>query len=360
MTFSAGTLQQSIAANKFYPPCINQSQSILRHRIITDCIPAGIHSQKVMLIEAQAGQGKTTLVHQYLEHCGKPFVWYQIGCEDNDPVLLLSALQLALARKIEDFSSPQLIAILETSQIGPMDLRACANILLNDIETCLKEDLFIVFDDLHLVHETPYTSQLIDYLVDTSPPRLHFILTSRRPLQLQAQALRKNPQLIYLDSQALELTIDEIKNFYASVLETPITQADAEEILRLTNGWIMGIVLTTHLFNNKDRPAARKSSTDKYRVLTKDKSGFLLRYFEDEIFSHVPQLLHDIFLRLSFLDEIDIPLARELFMRDDIGEHLSRMADENFFVYRLDDENRVFRLHHLFQEFLQVRKSKSY
>ncbi len=354
MTFSAGTLQQSITANKFYPPCINQSQSILRHRIISDCIPAGTFSKKVMLIEAQAGQGKTTLVHQYLEHCGKPFVWYQIGCEDSDPVLLLSALQLALTRKIEDFSSPQLITILETSQIGPMDLRACANILLNDIETCLKEDLFIVFDDLHLVHEAPYASQLIAYLVDTSPPRLHFILTSRRPLQIKAQALRKNPQLIYLDSQALELTISEIKNFYASVLQTPITQADAEEILRLTNGWIMGIVLTTHLFTHKNRQLTSKGSKEKYRFLIRDKSGSLLRYFEDEIFSHVPEPLHDIFLRLSFLDEIDIPLARELFRRDDIGEHLSRMADENFFVYRLDDKNRVFRLHHLFQEFLQV------
>ncbi len=216
MTFSAGTLQQSIAANKFYPPCINQSQSILRHHIISERIPAGNLSKKVMLIEAQAGQGKTTLVHQYLEHCRQPFVWYQIGCEDNDPVLLLSALLLALSRKIEDFSSPRLITILETSQMGPLDLRGCANILLNDLETCLKDDLFIVFDDLHLVHEAPYTSKLIDYLVDTSPPRLHFILTSRRPLQLKAQALRKNPRLIYLDSKALELTLNDIKNFYST------------------------------------------------------------------------------------------------------------------------------------------------
>ncbi len=64
--------------------------------------------------------------------------------------------------------------------------------------------------------------------------------------------------------------------------------------------------------------------------------------------------MHDTFLRLSFLDEIDIPLARELTKRKDIGGHLSRMADENFFVYRLDDENKVFRFHHLFQEYLQA------
>ena len=79
MTFSATTLQQSIASNKFYPPCINQSQSIPRHAIISDRVPEEDRSQKIIVIEAQAGQGKTTLVHQYLEHCQKPFIWYQVG-----------------------------------------------------------------------------------------------------------------------------------------------------------------------------------------------------------------------------------------------------------------------------------------
>ena len=354
MTISPGTLQQSIASNKFYPPCINQSQAIMRHHLISDLVAEEDRSEKIMVIEAQAGQGKTTLVHQYLEHCQKPFIWYQIGSEDSDPVLLLSALQLALSRKIEDFSSPQLIAILEKTQIGPLDLQGCANILLNDIDASLKEDLFLVFDDLHLVHEAPYTSQLIDYLIDTSPPQLHFILTSRHPLQLNAQALRKNPHLVYLDSQALAFNVNDIENLYNSVLKTTITRAEAREILKLTNGWIMGIVLTAHPFSKKDREEAGKTGSEKYRFPPKDKDSYILRYFEDEIFSHLPEILHETFLKLSFLDEIDVELARVLANVEDIDEHLGRMADENFFVYRLDDENLVFRFHHLFQDYLQV------
>jgi len=354
MTFSATTLQQSIASNKFYPPCINQSQSIPRHAIISDRVPVEDRSQKIMVIEAQAGQGKTTLVPQYLEHCQKPFLWYQVGSEDNDPVLLLSALQLALSRKIEDFSSPQLVSILEKGQIGPLDLQGCANILLNDIDTSLKEELFIVFDDLHLVHQAPHTNQLIDYMIDTSPPRLHFILTSRHPLQLNARALRKNPQLIYIDSEALALNINDIENLYRSILKTTITRSQAQGILTLTNGWIMGIVLTAHPLNRGDRKLPSRTGSDRSRLLNKEKDGYILRYFEDEIFSHLPETLHDTFFKLSFLDEIDVALARVLANVEDIDLHLGRMADENFFVYRLDDENRVFRFHHLFQEFLQV------
>jgi LuxR family maltose regulon positive regulatory protein len=354
MTFSATTLQQSIASNKFYPPCINQSQSIPRHAIISDRVPEEDRSQKIIVIEAQAGQGKTTLVHQYLEHCQKPFIWYQVGSEDNDPFLLLSALQLALSREIEDFSSPQLTAILEKGQVGPLDLQGCANILLNHIDACLKEELFIVFDDLHQVHEAPYTNQLIDYLMDTSPPRLHFILTSRHPLQLNARALRKNPHLVYIDSEALALDINDIENLYRTILKATITRTQAQEILTLTNGWVMGIVLAAHPLNREDKKLPGRSGSDRFQLLNKEKDGYILSYFEDEIFSHLPETLHDTFFKLSFLDEIDVALARVLANVEDIDLHLGRMADENFFVYRLDDENRVFRLHHLFQEFLQV------
>ena len=64
----ASAIQQSIAANKFYPPRINKSQSIARHSIISGKIDSDDISKQVIVVEAQAGQGKTTLVHQYLEY----------------------------------------------------------------------------------------------------------------------------------------------------------------------------------------------------------------------------------------------------------------------------------------------------
>ena len=354
-------LQQSIASNKFYPPRINQSQSLLRHTIIARRLPGDLSSKRIIVVEAQAGQGKTTLVHQYLDYCQHPYIWYQVGSEDNDPVLLLSALQLALSRKFDTFNSPQLTAILEKGLVGPMDLQGCANILLNDIDTYLDSDTFIVFDDMHLISESPLTNQLLDYLIDTSPPQLHFIFTSRHPLQLNAQQLTRNPLLTYLDTDDLALDTNDIENLYRSVFEMDLSKSEVEEIFNVTNGWIMGIVLAANPFSTsgKKQHAKKPSFHDKSKLLKNSKDGYILSYFEDEIFSHVPEKLHSPFLKLSFLDEIDVNLARTLTSIDNIDCYLDQMADENFFVYRLDDEKKVFRFHHLFQEFLQILGRKS-
>ena len=169
-TAISASIQQSIAANKFYPPRINPTQSLDRHSIITDQTGTEEFTGRIIIIEAQAGQGKTTLAYQFLEHVDASYVWYQVGTEDGDPVVLLGAMNLAFSKIFNNFSSPQLEAILDKGQVGPMDLQGCANILLNDIDAALDSEVFLVLDDLHLIGEAQLTNQLLDYLIDTSPP----------------------------------------------------------------------------------------------------------------------------------------------------------------------------------------------
>ncbi len=352
----AASIQQSIAANKFYPPRINRSQSIDRHAIIADRMGSDVFAGQIVIVEAQAGQGKTTLVHQYLEHSSLPFVWYQVGSEDSDPVVLLAALNLAFSRRLNSFSCPQLDAILENGQIGPMDLQGCANILLNDIDSALAGDIFLVLDDLHLISDAQLTNQLLDYLIDTSPPNLHFILVSRHPLALEARAIRKKNCVIYLDSDDLALGLGDIETLCNNVLGTAIERGEAEHILNITNGWIMGIVLAANPLSRAQKAVTPDNvMTRKPDLFGKGLDSFILNFFQDEILTQIPELFHEAFIRLSFIDEISIHLARQLVDIDDLDQHLARMADQNFFVYRLDDSGRMFRFHHLFQEFLQSK-----
>lgn len=350
----SATILQSIAANKFYPPRINTSQSISRQAIIADKLDAGDLAKQIIVVEAQAGQGKTILVHQFLEHSSAAYIWYQVGSEDADPVVMLSALYLALTRKFADFSSPQLEAVLEEGQVGPMDLQGCANILLNDIDNALDKALFLVLDDLHLISQAHHSNKLLDYLIDTSPPNLHFILISRHPLELNAQAIITNPHLVYLNSDDLALDLKEIETFYKRVLKTEISHNEAQKILQTTNGWIMGIVLTAHpLAGRKTDARARPAIETRQASGQRFADSYIPTFFNDEILAHIPEELHQTYMKLAFLDEIDIDIAAALIDIDDLAQHLETMADQNFFIYRLDDENRLFRFHHLFQEFLQ-------
>ncbi|MFN2353832.1 MAG: BTAD domain-containing putative transcriptional regulator [Desulfopila sp.] len=356
MQATATAFHSSIPSNKFYPPHIATDQSLLRSRLVEEILPGKRRQNRIIAIEAQAGQGKTTLAYQYVTHHRHNHAWYQIGKEDIDPVILLSGLLQSLKGAMQDFSCPQLEEILDKGEIGPMDLMHCANILLGDIDRFLQGKLYIVFDDLHLINDAELTNSLIAYLLDTSPPRLHFVLTSRHPFELKSKAIRNRNAVAYLDTQDLALSSDEIESLFNDIFKRSISVSEARHIEDVTSGWVMGIVLAAHpMSGKKTMPASNGAATP---LLGSPSQHDMLEYFQDEIFSNIPDRLHTAFLKLSFLDEIHSDLAKRITGKEDIDIILAELTQENLFIYNLDRESSTFRFHHLFQEFLQAKARK--
>ena len=139
---------------------------------------------------------------------------------------------------------------------------------------------------------------------------------------------------------------------FNSVLKKKISRKEADEIHRVTGGWIMGIILAGHPIFGREKfwqtasgPVSPLSSGH----------GHLLEFFQDEIFDQIPEELHIPFLKLSLLTEIPVNLAWIITAIKDIDVILYKMARSNFFVYQLDQHQLTFRFHHFFQEFLQLR-----
>ena len=340
-------VRQDIPSNKFYPPQLATTGGLFRNRLIEKKFGKNPPTVKIITIEAQAGQGKSILAAQFLDHFDLRFAWYQIGPEDSDPVLLLSALMANLSRRLPGFESRQLNRIMCRGEIGPLDLKRCINILLSDLDKFLAGNFFLVFDDMHLIENASLSRALLDHLIDTAPPHLQFILITRRPLALAAKALRFGSDTLYLDNDDLCLSLEEVEQLFSQILKIDISHKEACALLETTSGWIMGIMLAVH-------PIAGKRSR---RPTLPDRLSApqLLEYFRDEIFSQIPEKMQMPLLQLSLLDEISVELAEQITGREDIGQRLTDMMQDNFFVYPLDDALKIFRFHHLFQEFLQHR-----
>ena len=339
-------------SNKFYPPHIDPSQSLLRSGLIQEKFPDQSHNKKLIVIEAQAGQGKTTLAYQFLHSNAFTYIWYQIGPEDSDPVLLLSSLLMNLRTNLPNFTSPQLSNILNEGSVGPFDLTRCANILLQDLDNYLQSDIYLVFDDLHRIEYGALTHKLLEHLLDTSPPLVHFIFISRQPLEIKGTTIRNGFQIAYLCTADLALGNQDIEALFTHVLHKEISRQDAIKIQKVTNGWIMGIILASHPISGRNK-FWFDSSTDTLGITPQ--SGHMLDFFQDEIFAQIPQKLHRLFLKFSFLQEIPADLAIEISGIANLDQTLAAMTRENFFIYHLDDRQQVFRFHHFFQEFLQQR-----
>lgn len=348
----SSVLPTSIAANKFYPPRIKASQAIARYPLISTRLQSDQADEKLIVVEAQAGQGKTTLVHQFLKNHHHPYIWYQMSDDDRDPVYFLSALLQAFSPHLDDFTSSQLTDIINNSQVGPMDLQGLVTILLNDLETHLDGHWYLVLDDVHLINDARLSVEVLTHLIDASPQSLGFILATRHPLTVTARALRDNPHLIYLDTKDLALGVQDIEQLYHDILNIPISRTQATDIRAVTHGWIMGIVLAAHPLT-AEKKKRRVTGMPHFPEAGTDTN--ILSYFEVEIFSQVPAHLHETFLKLAFLDEIDVSMFTRLGVAEDARHQLMEMADTNFFIYRLDEVNQTFRFHHLFQDFLQIQ-----
>ena len=91
---SAPRLAFELLESKFHPPVARQgivARTALVDRLITVTAP-------VITVVAPPGYGKTTLLAQWAQRIGPRVAWVSCDDADNDPVVLLSALAVALDR----------------------------------------------------------------------------------------------------------------------------------------------------------------------------------------------------------------------------------------------------------------------
>lgn len=341
-----------LPAHRIPPPFPATPPALIRSSLLHDRLPGQQHNKKVIIIEAQAGQGKTTLARQFLDMVGAPFLWLQTNTEDIDPRRLLRRLLHDLAATLCGFSSPHLAGILATDAINPEDIPCCADILLRDLATTLPDHFYLVFDDLQRIDGDAPAIALLQHLIDASPPQLHFILISRRPVELRARAIRNGDDLIYLNTSDLALDKDDIDELFCTVLGRKISLEEATEVMRLTGGWIMGIILICHPISGRSPFWRKPEETD---LPTQHPPEHLLDYFREEVLSSIPETFHPALLRLSFLDEVPADLAETLAGIPSTQHLLAKMARDNAFIYEVDEAHHIYRFHGLFREFLQQR-----
>jgi len=341
-----------IPANKFYPPRIDASKSLFRRELVEDVLLKNGRTKRAIVIEAQAGQGKTTLIIQYLSRIDVPYAWYQVGPEDSDPVLLLSALLVCIDGVLPEFSSPLVQKIITGGEVTAPDLPKLANLLLADLDACLTDDLYIVFDDIHLLKGNEASLSFLDHLFETAPPKIYFILSSREPVVLGGRSPgHSNDLLLRLGNDDLAMNADEVAELYTNIFKTRVSRHAAGNIYRATDGWTMGVILVGHCLEAHRDDRGGEGHIPGLKTGMQEMSS----YFREEIFARLRKNLQRPLLILSLLDEIPVDLAEHLTGMDAIGAELLNLVKRNYFVHPLDQADRIFGFHHLFQTFLQRR-----
>ncbi len=336
-------IKKILPSNKFTAPSYDKNQHLFREAIIPELIAGKWANKNRVLIQAQAGQGKTTIALQLIDSLSIPFTWYQIGPEDHDPILMLSSLYVSLYDSLPEFSAPIVQRRLESGNVPAYEAEELLKQLNEELAQSFSGQHFIIFDDLHLLREQKQNSALLGNFIVNLPPEVR-VLALARSTPVEISSLFASPKKsIIIKNNEIAFSHQEIFKYFNDILNKPTSTEEIKDIHNNTEGWVSGIKIYKNNY-------AKESNRLNLNFIEKSHiDNYFIKYIEDNYIDSI----EFIFL-VSMLDSVDIDLILFLDNKKYNEIVLKKLLNDGFFIsYIENDETKSYKFHQLFKDSLQ-------
>ncbi|NLG49879.1 MAG: tetratricopeptide repeat protein [Chloroflexi bacterium] len=320
-------------------------QNLLHRERLVDFLHDNIHN-KLILIAAGAGYGKTSLLIDYAHDTDLPVCWYSLDANDAHPLTFLEYLVASIRSRFPNFGEPILQALREHT--GPVEaVEPFVRLLIHEIEEQVQQYFVIILDDYHEVIENESVNALIDGLLRYLPEHCHIVLASRGiPRRLTLTRLAARQEVVGLGVEHLRFTPDEIQTLLGSLGRTDLPPAQMQTLAERTEGWITGVLLAAQT----NWPGA---SRDILQI--SGATGGVFDYMAEEILSRQSPEKQRFLLGSALFHEMSPQLCDALLKINNSAELLRELAQENLFTFPMDAEGVWYQYHQLFREFLVAK-----
>jgi len=335
-----------ILTTKLYMPQLTL-KTVLRTHLI-ERLDKGV-KDKLTLISASAGFGKTILLCQWAESYEYPVGWISLDEEHNDLMRFLLYLLGAIQSAKADIDESILGMVLSPQ---PPPYKAILTLLINEIAN-LEDDFSLILDDYHLI-ESEEVDDAVTFLIDNMPSQMHLIISTRVDPNLPISRLRARGQMVEIRAEDMRFKKSEIDEFMNQIMGLELIEKNIVALGMRTEGWIAGLKLAAiSMQGNNDISRFIESFTGSNR--------YIIDYLAEEVFNKLSKNVQEFLLRTSILDRMCGPLCDEIFPDNDISgqETLEYLEKMNMFVIPLDSERHWYRYHHLFAQILRQRMLNS-
>ena len=325
---------------KFHAPALREKW-VERAGLIQSL--AGATAAKLVLVEAPAGFGKTTLVAQWragnLEN--RPFAWISLDGGDNDPATLWWYISHALRRACPELGSEPM------PPERPVQVREITGILLpgliNDLDA-LAAPVVLVLDDYQDIIE-PSCHEQVAFLLQHLPSSVQIVLITRTAPPLPLAALRAAGDMIEIRGPTLRFSAAEAALLVEAISGVHLGEPDVAVLVERTEGWPAGLYLAALSLRGHPSPSAF------VRQLTGD-NRFITDFLVEEVLSRQPAEIRQFLARTSILSRFCAPLCAAVVGTTNTAEIIDIIYRENLFIVPLDEYWQWFRYHSLFAQVL--------
>ncbi|MDR3574118.1 MAG: LuxR C-terminal-related transcriptional regulator [Anaerolineaceae bacterium] len=330
---------------------------IQRPRLLNKLDLSLLPGNRLTLLSAPAGFGKTTLVIDWQRHLAGRSVslaWFSIDARDNDLVRFLHYFVAALQIVQPEIGQTSL-AVLDLPQTA--DIESLVIPLINEISE-FPGQMILVLDDYQEI-SNPEIHQALDFLLDHQPPQFHLIIVTRQDPNLPMARLRARAQLNEIRSQELCFTLDEALDFIKCGSSLMLTSEQAAVLQQNTEGWAAGLQIAGLSLQSLARHQAEPAAVDQFLASFNGSHQYVFDYLAQEVIDRQDAGIIDFLHQTSILEQLNPALCDALTGRTDSERILKELDQSNLFILPLDERRQWYRYHHLFAEFLQTGLASS-
>ncbi|MBE2224554.1 MAG: tetratricopeptide repeat protein, partial [Anaerolineae bacterium] len=307
-------------------------------------------SKRLTLLSAPPGYGKTTLLSELADKRVLPYAWYQLDSADGDPTIFLSYL-IACAQQIETAVYPNreplighAVESLAEDRKTPSPERALM-VFINELAAHLPDDYLFILEDYHLV-TNPDVHRLVNLLLDSGPPQLHLVISSRTDPPLGLGRLRARGLLAEFRAPDLRFEADEVQLWLDQLV--PGTAVHTARLLNeKTEGWAAALQIILSAMSGKE--GAR---VDQFVADLTGTQRYIFEYLAEEVFQQHTLERQQFLTKTAVLDQMNAAICDALLDSQNAQITLDSLEKDNLFIVSLDDQGEWYRYHHLFRDFL--------
>ena len=321
----------------FIPP--HREENIPRTRLYE--LLEGNLGQKVILISAPAGFGKTTLVSEWLHQQNAAVAWISLDENDSDPQRFFTYLISALQRTqiVDDEIAFKLLESLKTT---PLEIILTG--LINNVAE-MGRDCILILDDYHLI-DSPAVHEGLIFLFYNSSPRFRFLILSRNIPPLTISKLRATNQLVMLTADDLRFTRTETETFLKDAMKLNLSNLEIDKLTAHTEGWVTALQLAAFSLKSV-------SGVTDFLDKIAECDQYIAEYLADEVISNEPDHIKEFLIHTSLLKNMCAEICNFMLGIEDSHFIIEELHKSNLFITPLDTTSTWYRYHGLFAEFLQ-------
>ena len=304
---------------------------------------------RLVLVDAPAGFGKTTLVAQWRASAGegRRFAWVSLDRGDDDPDNLWWHVVSALQRACPEIDGDVILTALRATQDVA---ESVLPILLNQL-AAVSVPVVLVLDDYHEIKNGSCHDQ-IAFLLRHLPASAQIVLITRADPPLPLGRLRAAGEMVEIRQRELHFTSADTAALVHAVAGIQLTEPDLADLVARTEGWPTGVYLAALSLRGHPSPGA-------FVRQFAGENRFVVDFLAEEVLNRQPDEIKQFLARTSILARFCAPLCEAVTGSAGSAGIIETLERENLFLVPLDDNRQWYRYHHLFAQLLRSQLART-